>query len=294
MDRLTFRFAAYRFALFALVLPLFPLDVALAEVVDAHRGNSAAMNQRIRATPIKRRLQRLAKKAGLPHYVEHGRLHLAVHPRVKTADYLSLLSPNIVELSMPKQESIHLYTRIGDKTYSRDVELSESDWKRANSERVSVLVRLSDGEMAGLKAHLDKALIDPEATLGCYSGWGGGLISGSNCTSYLVDSPVGRGGKSFAQTLGVWSLWNPLSQLRKQWESRIPNEFINAVIRSASSRVEAVVVHNPEGEFKAGYDLNLSLSIRDNAQAAWLFMPSSWVDTHEKKRRAVRDFFRRP
>ena len=247
-----------------LLISLLPSLSALAEVVDAHRANTVRQNRIIRATPVQTRLRRLIREEGLPSFRAHGRVHFGLSAKANAGNYLSQLSPNLVELSMPR-ESSHLYTRIGDMTYDRMDKLNENRWRGGSSERIGALVHLKDGEMRRLKDYLDRALDDSRSVLGPYWGWGGGRLPGSNCTSYLLDAPIGKFGKRFGDILGIWPWYNPVSHVKRRLQWRLPNELLTALIESDSPRVKAIVVHNPQGKFDRNYDFDLSLSLKETA-----------------------------
>lgn len=258
------RFRTFQLLVILLLVSLLPSLSALAEVIDAHRSNTARQNRIIRATPLAQRLRKVIREEGLPSYEAHGRVHFGLPASADHNNYLSQLSPNLVELSMPR-ESIHLYTRIGDKMYSRMEKLDETHWRGGSSERIGALVYLKDAEMSRLKDYLDRALVDSRSVLGSYWGWGGGRLPGSNCTSYLLDAPIGKFGKRFGDILGIWPWYNPAAHVKRRLQWRLPNELLTAMIESDSPRIKAIVVHNPEGTLDRNYDLDLSLSLKDTA-----------------------------
>jgi hypothetical protein len=240
MRRLTF------FALVpVLILALAPRAQAACE--DGLCRLTAQEQQRIRATPAAQRLQSFVRENQLASFTKNGKLHFATRGQTNfttgASSYLGQLSPNLVEFFVSPGFH-HLYTRIGDKTYSRISGLSESGFYTSSSERIGVLVQLSDSEMGRLKQYVNGACQNPSRALGPFNYGGGRPPQASNCTSWITWAPIGDRGETLARLLGVY-------------ESGFPQGFLGSLMRSSSDRVKAVVVHNPRNDFNPSYELDL-------------------------------------
>jgi hypothetical protein len=231
---------------FALALAL-AARTAGAACEDALCRQTTQETQRLRAVPAAQRVGSFVRDNNLPSFTRNGRLHFATGQRTNFTNgaqsYLGQLSPNMVEFFVSPGFH-HLYTRIGDKTYSRISGLSESGYYTSSSERVGVLVQLTDTEMGRLKQYVNSACRDPNRVLGPFVYGGGTPPRASNCTSWISTAKIGDRGESLARILGVW-------------ESGFPQGFVGSLARSASDRVKAVVIHNPTGTFNQSYELNL-------------------------------------
>ena len=120
-----------------LVLPLVallayqvaPPATARADCSDASCQASPAENARLRSTPAAERIRRFVCGNNLPCVTRGGRPVFATHASPSLASgYLAQLSPGLVEFFLPRGGH-HLFTRIGDSTYSRLGGLSEEPWR---------------------------------------------------------------------------------------------------------------------------------------------------------------------
>jgi len=213
-----------------------------------------ATAQRAVATPpagpsTEERIRSFVQANGLPSFSKQGRVWFATRSGANMSNgaqsYLGQLSqPNMVEFFVSPGFH-HLYTRIGDKTYSRIIGLSESSWYASSSERVGVLAQLSDSEMGRLKSYVASACRNPDAVIGPFNYGGGRPPQASNCTSWVTYAKIGDRGETLAQLLGVY-------------ESGFPQGFLRSLIGSRSDRIKAVVVHNPRSDFNEQYQPNLN------------------------------------
>jgi len=188
------------------------------------------------------RLRTLVQSNRLPTFQKHGKTYFATKNSTPMNQYTAL-SNNVVEFFISPGFH-HLYTRIGDQTYSRIGGLSRSSYYRGSSERIGVLVELKSHEMERLKSYLDRAEANPGQVLGPFNYNGGRPPNMSNCTSYITNAPIGRNGESLGRVCGVG-------------ESGFPQGFLGSLMRSNNERVKAVVVHNPSGTFSENYRFNL-------------------------------------
>lgn len=215
-----------------------------APVSDAPRGMSARQLAQIRSVPADRRVQQVVREGRLPSFARHNKTFLALPARADRTDYLHRLSPNLVEFFISPGFH-HLYTRVGDSSFSRIQGLSQSQWYPGSSERIGVLVSLSDREMTKLKGYLEQSVARPSQMLGPFNYGGGVPPSRSNCTSYITNARIGDNNECLADLLGVG-------------RSGFPQGFIRSLMQSRSDRVKAVVVHNPNGTFTENYHFNLN------------------------------------
>ena len=215
-----------------------------APVSDASRGLSARQLARIRTVPADRRVQQVVRESRLPSFARHNKTFVALPATANRTDYLQRLSPNMVEFFISPGFH-HLYTRIGDTTFSRITGLSQGRWYPGSSERIGVLVSLSNTEMSALKGYLEGAVAHPRRVLGPFNYGGGVPPNRSNCTSYITNARVGENNECLADLLGVN-------------RSGYPQGFIRSLMRSRSDKVKAVVVHNPSGNFGENYHFNLN------------------------------------
>ncbi len=231
----------------SIVLGLALAPAARAACEDGLCRLTPQESQRIRAVAPGQRIDGFVRENRLQTFNKNGRLHFATNGQTNftngAASYLGQLSPNLVEFFVSPGFH-HLYTRIGDKTYSRISGLSESGFYTSSSERIGVLVQLSNTEMGRLKQYVDGACRDPQRALGPFNYGGGRPPQASNCTSWITWAPIGDRGETLARLLGVY-------------ESGFPQGFLGSLMRSSSDRVKAVVVHNPKREFNASYQLDL-------------------------------------
>jgi hypothetical protein len=241
MRRLTFTLIAGA----ALILSLAPPARAACE--DGFCRLAPQEQERIRAAAPAQRIGSFVRENRLPSFNKNGKLFFATSSGTNFTNggssYLGQLSPNLVEF-MISPRFHHLYTRIGDKTYSRVIELSESGYYTSPSERIGVLVQLTNSEMGRLKQYVDTACRNPSQAIGPFVYGGGRPPQASNCTSWVTWAPIGDRGETLARLLGVY-------------ESGFPQGFLGSLMRSSSDRVKAVVVHNPTREFNANYQFDL-------------------------------------
>jgi len=213
---------------------------------DVNCALPAQETARIRAIPVDQRIQSFVRDNNLPSFTKGGKLYFATR-NVNTSSaangYTSQLSPNLVEFFVSPGFH-HLYTRVGDKTYSRITGLSESTYYGSSSERIGVIAQFTDSEMTRLKTYIDSACRNPSQVLGPFVYGGGVPPRASNCTSWITNAKIGDRGETLARLLGVW-------------ESGMPQSFLSSMMSNGSSRVKAVVVHNPAGQFGPDYQLNL-------------------------------------
>jgi hypothetical protein len=210
---------------------------------DVSCALSQTQNNEIRATRPDQRIRSFVQKNNLPSFTQHGKMVFATNAQTDSGKYLGQLSPNLVEFFITPGFH-HLYTRVGDKTYSRISGLGESSWYKSSSERIGVLVHLTDSEMGRLKTYVDQARTDPDRTIGKFIYGGGRPPSASNCTSWITWASIGDRGETLARILGVY-------------ESGMPQGFIGSLMRSSSDRVKAIVVHNPKENFGNSYSFDL-------------------------------------
>jgi hypothetical protein len=204
--------------------------------------------QQIRSVPVDQRIAKFVRDNQLPSFTKNGKLFFATNQqRASFAQgkngYLAQLSPNLVEFFITPGFH-HLYTRVGDNTYSRISGLSESSYYTSSSERIGVIAHLTDTEMGRLKTYIDEACRNPMQKLGPFNYGGGRPPQASNCTSWITNAQIGDRGETLARLLGVW-------------ESGMPQSFLGSLMSSSSNRVKAIVVHNPTRDFNPSYELNL-------------------------------------
>jgi hypothetical protein len=197
--------------------------------VDAKRG-------------LQQNLQTLIQQNGLKSFTKNGKMFFAKPGSTAKADYTKL-GKNVVEFFV-RPGFHHLYTRIGGDVYSRISGLSKSSYYPSSSQQIGVLVELKDAEMRKLQTFLDSARANPRQVIGPFVYAGGQPPRASNCTSYITYAKIGERGETLGKVCGTYP-------------SGFPQGFLSSLMRSSSDRVKAIVVHNPKGEFKADYKLDL-------------------------------------
>ena len=210
-------------------------------------------SQQPRMDGLQARIEGFIRQNQLHTFTKHGKKFVGAK-RGTNMDGYKNLGQNMVEFFV-RPGFHHLYTRVPSKgttgqlenhVYSRISGLSKSSWYPSSSEQISVLCELTDKEMGNLNGFLTRATANPRQVIGEFRYGGGRPPTASNCTDYITTAKIGERGESLARILGVY-------------ESGMPQSFLRSLISRGNSRVKAVVVHNPSGNFDQNYDMNRAL-----------------------------------
>ena len=255
--------------------PLYMLTAVLVAVVasqqpsfaapasDKTPGVSTRTHARLRARPVRTRIQSLATQWRLPRLqLPNGKTAVSIESRSARIargtvehDYLKQLSPNVVEFSISPRYH-HLYVRLGNMSYDNwpganhglPAHISARRWSTAAAatDRVAVLVQLKTSEMARLRTWIDGGVNTPLECLGMFNYGGGdpwatGRAMSSTCTSWMSYAPIGDNGETLGELAGVG-------------RSNEPNSFVNSLVRRGNDRVHGVAVFNPTVPVGENYD----------------------------------------
>ena len=210
-------------------------------------------NQQPRMDGLQARIDGFIRQNQLKTFTKHGKKFVGAK-RGTNMDGYKNLGKNMVEFFV-RPGFHHLYTRVPSKNatgqlenhvYSRISGLSKSKWYPSSSEQISVLCELTNKEMSNLNGFLGRATANPSKVIGRFVYGGGRPPTASNCTSYITTAKIGERGESLARILGVY-------------ESGMPQGFLRSLISRGNSRVKAVIVQNPTGNFDQNYDMNRAL-----------------------------------
>jgi hypothetical protein len=228
---------------FALLATMAFLGGTVATSFAETRGRRAPRRNQARARGMQGKLDKLVRDGRAKTFTRNGKKWIGLkHSQVDPAQYTSL-GKNVVEFFISPGFH-HLYTRIGDKTYSRISGLTRGAWYPGTSERVGVLVEFKDSEMAKLNAFLERAHANPRDVIGTFNYNGGRPPHSSNCTDYITTAKIGDRGQSVGSVCGTY-------------DSAMPQGFLRSLMNSNSDRIKAVVVHNPSGTFNDSYQPDL-------------------------------------
>jgi hypothetical protein len=183
-------------------------------------------------------IKQFIQQNNLPSHERNGVLYFALNKSgfQMKEDYLRACGPNTVEFFKEPRHGTyhHLYTRVGETTWSRIWGLGKSSWRQP-SQALGVLVEFSPGEMQRLNAFMEHNNRSPNSphrygNIGDFNVGGGGGNT-THCTNYLSRAKIGDHGESLPQVLG-------------QWGTGIAPSWISSLMRSGNARVLGVVVHD--------------------------------------------------
>ena len=237
------------------------LGVAVTYATPRHRQHNyrtntrtqVRSNQQPRMDGLQARIDGFIRQNQLHTFTKQGKKFVGTQRNTNMEAYKNL-GKNVVEFFV-RPGFHHLYARVPVKgangqldqhVYSRITGLSKSNWYPSTSERISVLCQLTDKEMGNLNGFLKRATANPREVIGKFVYGGGRPPTASNCTSYITTAKIGERGESLARVLGVY-------------ESGMPQGFLRSLISRGNSRVKAVIVQNPTGNFDQNYDMNRAL-----------------------------------
>ncbi|MFH1131028.1 MAG: hypothetical protein V1754_06815 [Pseudomonadota bacterium] len=171
-------------------------------------------------------------------------------------DYLTNLSPNIIELTTSPRAG-HLYVRIGRNVFDNwpaervnpeagqngktsVVRVHRWGTASASTDRLGALVELTTSEMDRLKEWVDASVHETDVTLGSWN-YGGGDPRGNrpgrsaNCTSWISYAPIGDNGQTLGDLAGVGN-------------HNTPSSFLTSLMSRGNERVQCITLLNPSRE----------------------------------------------
>jgi hypothetical protein len=223
-------------------LPALGLALLLALSLTSPAARAKPSSRTPPAVPVRAELQRFAEQNRMACAVHNGKLFIKVDtPALQRGwdAYCRIGGGKVLEFNGRG----HLFTRFnGGKCADFLESLDLSTFSAPTQPRVTTVVKLTDGEHRELNAYIDAAQVNSPGTVGTFS-YGGGrpkrYYPGSttaNCTSWISSAKL-DGRQSLATACGVW-------------DAASPSSWIQSLARNGNQRVEAVLLHQFQGDVR--------------------------------------------
>lgn len=192
--------------------------------------------------------KQFAEQNQMPCAMHNGKLFIKVDGsklQQNLESYCKIGNGKVLEF----QGKGHLHTRYNtNKDADFITRLSNGTFRPPYSAGASVVVKLTDNEHRELNAYVDAAHNDARSTIGSFN-YNGGLpkryypsSSKANCTSWISSAKL-DGRQSLARSCGVW-------------DAASPTGWIKSLVSRGNSRVEAVLLHQFNGDVNNLREIN--------------------------------------